>query len=103
MAVQRRKRGRRTVLAVSGEVDLATAPKLRAMITTALASGAHELWIDLSGTTFMDSSGVHVLLDAHQTADALRRRLTVVCPPGNVRRVLDLTGATSSLRVRDDA
>ena len=97
--IERREAGHRTVLAVAGEVDIASAPALRSALETALESGAHELWVDLCATTFMDSSGLHVLLDTHSLADRLRRRLTVVCPPGNVRRVLDLTGIVNTLRV----
>ena len=94
--------GRRAVLAVAGEVDMASSPSLRSAVATALDSGAHELWVDLSTTTFMDSSGLHVLLDAHRIAEELHRRLTIICPPGNVRRLLDITGATNALRVYDD-
>lgn len=101
MNVDRRDVGRRTVLAVSGEVDIASSPALRSELEAALDEGAHEVWVDLYATTFMDSSGLHVLLQLHQRAEALRRRLTIICPPGNVRRVLDLTGVISGLDVRD--
>ena len=102
MTIERRKAGRYTVLEVTGEVDLASAPALRSEVAAALDSGAHELCVDLSATTFMDSSGLHALLDAHRIAEEQRRRLTIVCPPGNVRRVFDLTAAMNTLRVYDD-
>ena len=102
MTVQQRDVGRRTVLTVAGEVDLATSPDLREAIAGAIDSGAHELWVDLCGTSFMDSSGLHVLIDANERAKALRRRLSIVCPPGNVRRIFDLTGLAVSLPVYDD-
>jgi anti-sigma B factor antagonist len=98
MTVERREAGRRTVVAVSGEVDIASAPALRSALETALDAGTQELWVDLCATTFMDSSGLHVLADAHRVAE---ERLTIVCPPGNVRRVLDLTGLVDALRVSD--
>ena len=101
MDVERRDVGRRTVLAVTGEVDIASSPELRSALDAALDTGAHEVWLDLCATTFMDSSGLHVLLQLQQRAEALRRRLTIVCPPGNVRRVLDLTGVVNGLDVRD--
>jgi anti-sigma B factor antagonist len=96
MTVERRDVGRRTVLAVSGEVDIASSPTLRSSIEAALE--AQELCVDLRATTFMDSSGLHVLLEMHRLAEG---RLTIICPPGNVRRVFDLTGASRTLRVRD--
>jgi anti-sigma B factor antagonist len=101
MDVERRDAGDRTVLAVSGEVDIASSPALRSELEAALDAGAPELWVDLGATTFMDSSGLQVLLQTHQRAEGLRRRLTIVCPPGNVRRVLDLTGVINGLDVRD--
>jgi anti-anti-sigma factor len=91
------------VVAVSGEVDIASAPRLRAELEGLFDAGAEDLRLDLSTTTFMDSSGLHVLLDMHHYAESLGRQMTVVCPPGNVRRVLELTGAVTALRVVDHA
>ena len=102
MSVERRDVGRRAVVAVAGEVDIASSPALRSALEAALNPGAHELWVDLCATTFMDTSGLHVLLQLHRRATALRRRVTIICPPGNVRRVLDLTGVIRELHVRDD-
>jgi anti-sigma B factor antagonist len=102
MAVEPHAVGRRTVLAVAGEIDIASSPRLRAALQTALDAGAHDLWVDLDATTFMDSSGLHVLLDAHRMAGEMRRRLTIVCPPGNVRRVFEITGLATTLRIHDD-
>jgi anti-anti-sigma factor len=102
MTVQRRDAGRRAVVAVAGEVDIASSPALRSALETALDAGPHELWVDLCATTFMDSSGLHVLMQLQRRAEELRRRVTVICPPGNVRRVLDLTGVIKELHVRDD-
>src|SRR3954467_12346158 len=74
--------GRRTVVRVAGEVDLATVPALTSAADAALEAGALELWIDLTPTSFMDSSGLHALLDADARASALNRRLAVICPAG---------------------
>ena len=98
MTVELREAGPCTVLAVFGEVDMASSPALRCALETALDAGTQELCVDLCATTFMDSSGLHVLVDAQQLAEG---RLTIVCPPGNVRRVLDLTGVSNALRVCD--
>jgi anti-sigma B factor antagonist len=102
MTVERRDAGRRAVIAVAGEVDIASAPALRSELEAALEAGAHELWVDLCATTFMDSSGLHGLLELHRRAEELHRRVTIICPPGNVRRVLDLTGVVKELHVRND-
>jgi anti-sigma B factor antagonist len=102
MMVRWRLVGHRTVLAVTGEVDLATAPELGSAVDTALASGAQELWLDLSATAFMDSSGLHVLLDAHRRMRGLRRRLAIVCPQGAVRRLFEIAGVADALPLYED-
>jgi anti-sigma B factor antagonist len=100
-SVDLRENGRRTVLAVSGEVDLATSPALRSVLETAFASGASELWIDFRRTTFMDSSGLHAVLDARARAENVGSRLEIVCPPGPVRRLFDIVGYSERLSLRD--
>jgi anti-sigma B factor antagonist len=89
--------GRRTVLSVSGEIDLASAPLLTEAIDEALHNGALELWIDLTRTGFMDSTGLHVLLTARRRVDELNRRLAVICPAGPVRRLFDIAGLDGEL------
>jgi anti-sigma B factor antagonist len=93
--------GLRRLLDVAGELDLATAPSLTAALQAALASGAREIWIDLSGVTFMDSSGLHALLAVRdQLHDG--RRLVLIAPPGRVRRLLELTGVDGIFAVFAD-
>ena len=94
--------GRRTVVSVDREIDIVTAPALADDIDAALASGAAELWIDLTPTGFMDSSGVHVLLAAEAQARVLNRRLAVICPGRHIRRLLDVSGASDQLAIYED-
>jgi anti-sigma B factor antagonist len=103
MTVERRDVGDRIVLSISGEVDISSSPVLLSALETAFDTGAHELWVDLCATTFMDSSGLHALVEMQRLAETLRGRLTIICPPGNVRRVLDVTGVIKRLRVVDHA
>lgn len=76
----------RVVLAVSGELDVATAPTLGARLQ-AVAAGA-ELVLDLGGVVFMDSSGLRVLIAERDRRGALE----VVRPAPVVARLLDLAG-----------
>jgi len=94
--------GRRTVVGVTGEVDVHTAPSLRRAIDEAIGAGSAELWIDLSEADFLDSSGLHALVDAHARVRELERRLTVICPPGPVRRVIDVSGLADQLPLAVD-
>jgi anti-sigma B factor antagonist len=100
LSVDRRVAGRRTVLAVGGEIDIATAPRLRNAVDAALASGAAEIAIDLAATTFMDSAGVHVLVDATRRAAELGRSLTIASPSAAVLRVIELAGVAELLLPR---
>lgn len=57
-----------TVLTVTGEVDLATAPALETAIDTALDAGTDHLVIDLAAVSFLASAGMAALVAAHQRA-----------------------------------
>jgi anti-sigma B factor antagonist len=94
--------GHRAVLGVDGEVDLDSVAALAAAIDSAEAAGATELWIDLSQTSFMDSSGLHLLLDTRSRMAQSNRRLAVICPAGCVRRLFDISGAAEALPLYED-
>jgi anti-anti-sigma factor len=102
MAIDQATVGRRTVLGVSGEIDLSTATMLRAAIESALDRAPRELWIDLSEIEFMDSTGLHALLDARRHAVTHNCRLAVVCPAGSVRRLLEITGVDAAMTIYAD-
>jgi anti-anti-sigma factor len=94
--------GHRAVLAVSGELDLATVDRLQTAVEAAIASGAAEVWVDLSHVGFMDSTGVRLLLSARALLRARSKSLAVICPPGPVRRVLEVSGLDRSLAIHPD-
>lgn len=86
-------------LAVSGELDVATAPELASALSAAMAHETPVL-LDLSGVTFMDSSGIAVLLAAIKAAQANGWDLGVT--PGlsaPVKATLQLTGLLPLLPV----
>jgi anti-sigma B factor antagonist len=80
--------GRRAVVRVAGEIDLATAPGLRAALDQAASAAPLEVWVDLSDVGFMDSTGIHTLLDLRNRIP----RLAVICAEGSVRRTFELAG-----------
>jgi anti-sigma B factor antagonist len=88
------------VLSVHGEVDLETAPRLQEVLLPAIEDGSGPLVIDLSEVAFMDSSGVHVLVDTHRRLGPQNRRLAIVCREhGQVHRLLALVGLIDALTV----
>jgi anti-sigma B factor antagonist len=98
--------GQRTVVAASGDIDLVTAQRLEEAADAALDKGTRDLWIDLSDVDFIDSTGIHVLLQVRGRATALNRQLAVICPVGPIRRAFGLTGLDEALPLyasRDEA
>ncbi len=91
--------GRRAVIGAAGEIDTATGHLLDEAIDDAVRDGALEIWIDLGATRFMDSTGLNVLLAASRRVGGLRRRLAIVCPRGQVRRVFEIAGLDTALPV----
>jgi anti-sigma B factor antagonist len=91
VAIAEHRAGRLSVLSVAGEVDIRTADALRAAIETA-ATRVFEIWVNLSETSFMDSSGLHAMAQARTRLAATNLRLALICPDGPVLRVLKLTG-----------
>ena len=73
---------------VSGELDLATAPSLSAAV--AAHGDARLLVLDLTAVTFLDSTGVRVLIEADRACAGSGSRLVVLVGDGPVRRVLEL-------------
>jgi anti-sigma B factor antagonist len=88
LAIVREDEDERTILHVTGEIDIATAPELRKAIEK--ADRAKMLIVDLLGCSYMDSSGLEVL---SRSCKARPGRIRVVVQaPGQVLRVLELTG-----------
>jgi anti-sigma B factor antagonist len=102
VSIDRAEIGHRIVLGVRGEIDMDTAAELVAAIDSAVQSGAHELWVDLSTTEFMDSTGLHALLDARRRLVTLNRRLAIVCPDGAIRRLFEVAGLEDALDIYAD-
>jgi anti-sigma B factor antagonist len=87
-------------LSLHGEIDLGTAPRLREALEPALARQTGLVVLDLSQITFMDSTGVHVLVETLQRLKLQNRRLAIVCcEDGQVHRLLALVGLLDALNV----
>jgi anti-sigma B factor antagonist len=94
-----RSQGKATIIAVSGELDLASSPALQEEMDR--ASDSDMMIIDLRELDFMDSTGLSVLVRAHQRAEEQGRRLAMVKGPQQVQRLLSLTGVADRLTVVD--
>lgn len=90
------------VLAVAGEIDLATVSGLEQAIKDVLDQGTSNLVIDLSETNFMDSTGLRVLIMADREFKEGDRSLAILVKPGPISRLLDVSGMHELLRVIAD-
>ena len=79
------------VVVVKGEVDLCAAPEFEQSLAWAGASEAPSIVLDLDRVSFMDSAGVHVLLQ-FSLLEANRTRLALTPGSPQVQRLLDVTG-----------
>jgi anti-sigma B factor antagonist len=91
-----------TVVRLDGEVDVASAPRLREKLVDLVAAGRHRLAVDLTEVSFLDSVGLGVLIGGVKRARAQGGELVLVGATGGVERVLDLTGLLSVITIVED-
>lgn len=93
LKVSSRSQGDRTIVALAGEIDLYTAPRLQSELAAAIAAGdPARLIVDMSGVEFCDSTGMNVLLAAHRRAREQGGDLELTGPRPAVRKILQVTG-----------
>lgn len=85
----------RVVVVPHGEVDMATVDQLAGEIDELIGRGFDSVVVDLRGTSFLDSSGLHLLIRESARTDA---RVTVIDGAPAIRRVIDLAGIRQLLR-----
>ncbi len=86
------------VLRLAGEVDAHSAPMPAAQLDPLPAGGA-DVVLEISGIEFMDSSGLRVMIEAHDRAVAEGRRLVLRAPSPAVRRLLEVSGLSGHLMI----
>jgi len=94
-----RSKGGYTVVTISGELDIASAPVLREQLLGLLRPGASRIVIDLSGVTFCDASGLAVLVGASRRAGLLDGVLRLAASTPLTATVLRLTGLDSRFEI----
>lgn len=99
--VQANRNERGVVITVSGELDLATSPILEAALTRACAAPGDRVILDLRKVSFMDSTGLSVLVRAQLHATESSQDLAVAPGGDQVRRLLNLTGVAERLTLID--
>lgn len=89
------------IVAPAGELDISTAPRLRDALR-ALEPRPETLIIDLRGLSFLDTSGLQLLLEERQSAERDGRRIVLVRGSDELHRLFELAGLTDILPFVDD-
>jgi anti-sigma B factor antagonist len=89
---ERRIDGKAHVVVVSGEVDLFTAPEFKQRVTAPIGAGIDHVIVDLTQTTFIDSSSLGVLIGAHRRLQQRGGRLVVACDGEAILKTFRITG-----------
>lgn len=89
-----------SLIVLSGELDLATSPKLAGAIA-GLAERQHPVVLDVTDVSFVDSSGVRALIEADQRLATLGRQLVLLRPSPALLRLLELVDLRSRFREID--
>ena len=86
------RRGDLCVFTLAGEVDVYTAPKLKERMVAQVDAGCSKLLIDMEAVTFIDSSGLGVLVSALRRARERDGGVRIVCSRENILKIFRITG-----------
>ena len=90
------------VLALSGEVDLYSAPDVKEELLRLIDGGANCVIVDLGQATFLDSTALAVLLGAVKRLRSRGGDLVIVCADRNIRKIFEITGLDRVFPLHDD-
>lgn len=90
-----------TVLAVKGEVDVYTAPRLREKLVELVSSGHLKIVVNLEGVDFLDSTGLGVLVGGLKRLRSNDGQLGLVCTQARILKVFEITGLTKVFSIYD--
>ena len=80
------------VIALTGEVDLYTAPEFKQQLLEVIGQGAREVVVDFTDTTFIDSTTLGVLVGGVKRLRTNDGTLSLVCADRNITKIFEITG-----------
>jgi anti-sigma B factor antagonist len=92
-----------TIVAVGGEIDVYTAPKLRDKITELVAEGVYTIVIDMESVEFLDSTGLGVLVGGLKKVRAHDGSLELICTQDRLLKIFRITGLAKVFVIHDSA
>ena len=91
------------LISVTGRIDSATAPQLSDTLNALMEEGRYRFVLDLSGTTFLSSAGLRVLINTQKNCKRHNRgEVVLACIPQNIHAALDLSGFVPLFRFFND-
>jgi anti-sigma B factor antagonist len=90
-----------TILAVRGEVDVYTAPRLREKLVELVSNGKFDIVVDLEAVDFLDSTGLGVLVGGLKRVRSHDGDLSLVCTQQRILKVFEITGLTKVFTIHD--
>ncbi|MDT9594766.1 STAS domain-containing protein [Nocardioides zeae] len=91
----------KTIVAVGGEIDVYTAPRLRDRITELVAAGTYDLVIDMEAVEFLDSTGLGVLVGGLKKVRAHDGSLQLICSQDRLLKIFRITGLAKVFVIHD--
>ena len=92
-----------TFVAVGGEIDVYTAPKLRDKITELVGDGVFNIVIDMESVEFLDSTGLGVLVGGLKKVRAHDGSLELICTQDRLLKIFRITGLAKVFVIHDSA
>jgi anti-anti-sigma factor len=104
MAEVRIEREEKTVVAaLTGEVDMSNAATVRLQIAESVTPDDDALVVDLSDLSFIDSAGLHTLIELGTVLDERRQQLLLCLPQGStIRRAIEIIGLPRAISIHSD-
>ena len=92
LTLETREQNGHTLLAIAGEIDVYTAPKLRDKITELVNAGHHNLILDMENVDFLDSTGLGVLVGGLKKIRAQEGTMALICSQDRLLKIFKITG-----------
>ena len=93
----------KTIVAVGGEIDVYTAPKLRDKLSELVATGSYDIVVDMHEVEFLDSTGLGVLVGGLKKVRAHDGALRLVCNQDRLLKIFRITGLAKVFVIHESA
>jgi anti-sigma B factor antagonist len=90
------------VIALTGEIDLYTAPEFKQQLIDVIDQGAQHVVVDLTETTFIDSTTLGVLVGGVKRLRPSDGQLSIVCSDRNITKIFEITGLNRVFTIHSD-